>query len=99
MARLKSPARPAIAPDDPKRRQWTISLIRNWGWEKLGGLHGTPESVAWHGAWRTFDGDGGACPVDEALSERAIAEWPQRTTYPTLIADWRQRQATTGRTA
>ncbi len=87
---MKRRQAPPVPVDDPKRRRWTSSALRIRGFFALEANEALRS--AWSTAWRTFEDGRGPCPVGPDGFAAAVLEWPQRTTYPALIEDWRLRQ-------
>jgi hypothetical protein len=85
MARLKSPAKPAAAIDDPRRVGWVASGIRLVGLQLLTdpGLR-----QQWSIAWRQHEQGNGPLPISIALFREATTAWPDRVAYPEIVDAW-----------
>ena len=89
MATRKAPPAPPVQAD-PKRREWTIGALRTWGASLL---PLEADRVAWLTAWRLFEAGEAPCPVTDELFGRAVAEFPDRTTYPLALTTWQRHHA------
>ena len=81
----RKPEPPPPVELDPKRREAALSDLRLWVALRL---TDDAECMAWMVGWRRWDDALGPCPVAEGELWRVVAEYPDRSGYPALIATW-----------